>query len=214
MKHEFCAEWDDVMIRPLHRYDIESLRKWRNKEDENKYLRNVGPISNEDQLRWFGNYLNQNGILFFVIDYKKTKTVGSFALYNVRGSECEIGKLVIGEQEARGHHVAQKAFLMAMGIADIYIGINKFLLSVHEDNIPAKIIYERLGFEKYGLHPFEKGGFEEEMQVTADRLRNSEGADMIIFYKENDVMTRNWGGCGRLSSVEGVTFKRDLLEVA
>ncbi len=33
MKHDYCAELDDVLIRPLHRYDIDNLREWRNNSE-------------------------------------------------------------------------------------------------------------------------------------------------------------------------------------
>lgn len=187
MRHEYCAEWEDVLIRPLHRYDIEYLRKWRNRSDINKYLRNLGKISEEAQAKWFSEYLEDKDILFFVIDYDRLRTVGSLALYNISQYECEIGKLMIGEADARGHQVSYKAFLMAMGIANIYLKINEFKLTVHEDNVIAKHIYERLGFQKVGTRSFEKGGFEDEMVADVYRIREHKGIKKIGFFKENDM---------------------------
>lgn len=192
MIHDFCAQFDDILIRPLHRYDIDYLRQWRNNKELSKYLRDVGTVDEEAQQRWYDRYLRDTDTFFFAVDYKRKRTVGALALYNFEQSRCEIGKFVIGESETKGHKVGQCAFLMAMGIAHIFMGVQNFHLSVHEENAPARHVYERLGFYVIGSHDFEKGGKELEMMVEASQLKKLEASEKIRFFKENDTNITEW----------------------
>ena len=65
MIHFYCAELDRVLIRPLHMYDIEYLREWRNRDDLSTYLSKRDTISKEAQEKWYGDYLNNEDIIFF-----------------------------------------------------------------------------------------------------------------------------------------------------
>lgn len=193
MIHNYCAQLGDILIRPLHLYDIENLREWRNNETLSKYLRNVGNIDEEAQRKWYERYLTDNNIVFFAVSYKR-RTVGALALYNfeIEKKKCEIGKIVIGEKETRGHHVAEMAFFMAMGIGNACMKIDHFHLSVHEDNLPAKRVYEKLGFEKTGAHPFERGGEEWEMAVDSARVRANSAATQVFLFDENGSTIQKW----------------------
>ena len=183
MIHEYCAEWDDILIRPLHRYDLEYLREWRNTDDNNKYLRNIGFITKEMQLEWFKYYLLDKNSAFFVIDYKRKRTVGSLAIYDIDSEKCQIGKLLIGDKDARGHRISEKAFLMAMKIGYEYLNINEYSLTVHEDNIPARRVYEEIGFSKTGTRSFEKGGNEIEMSALYTGLDIQKLKDIQLYYE-------------------------------
>ena len=115
-------------------------------EDNNKFLRNIGLITRDNQLNWFRHYLLDSKTVFFAIDYNRKRTVGSLALYDINSEKCQIGKLLIGDKDARGHQVSEKAFLMAMKIGYDFLEINDYLLNVHEDNVPARRVYEKIGF--------------------------------------------------------------------
>ena len=187
MKHEYCAEFGDILLRPLHRYDIEYLRSWRNRDDLSRFLSKVGTITQYMQQEWFNSYIRSKDVIFFAIDYKRKGTVGTVALYEIQGNVCQIGKMIIGEDKARGHDLGRLSFLMAMSVGINYLGIEEFALSVHEDNRTAFAIYERIGFEKTGSHNFEGGGSESEMKIGKEEAirKNPEIMD-IKLYGENE----------------------------
>ena len=194
MKHDFCAELDDILIRPLHRYDIEYLREWRNDSEIGRFLRPIEHITEQMQEDWFGSYLEEPDVYYFAIDFKKKRTVGSLALYDFDDNRCQIGRVMIGDSDAHGHGVARCAFLMAMGIANTYLDINEFYLSVHEDNLAARKIYDKLGFHVTDKHPFVNGGSEYEMILDALKARSHDDAIRILFYMEDLAKKRRWKG--------------------
>lgn len=186
MKHEYCAELGDVLLRPLHRYDIEYLRLWRNREDLSRYLSKAGNITETMQQEWFDKYIRNVDVIFFAVDYGRKRTVGTVALYEIDGKECQIGKIIIGEDTARGHNLGRLSFLMAMSIGIKYLGIEEFNLSVHEFNKIAYTVYSGIGFEKCGRHSFEGGGIEFEMKIGREKVieKNPE-MKKVKLYKEN-----------------------------
>ncbi|MBR5994351.1 MAG: GNAT family N-acetyltransferase [Lachnospiraceae bacterium] len=192
MIHNYCAELKEVLIRPLHRYDIEYLRKWRNNGELSRYLRNIGKVDKDAQIRWYEGYLKDSNTIFFAIDFDRKKTVGSLAIYNFNQQECEIGKIVIGDNEIKDRKVAERAFLMAMGVANHFLGIDCFKLSVHEDNKVARHIYTKLGFEKIGEHPFPNGGKELEMVADIEYVKGQFDVGEIVFFEDNSAITQNW----------------------
>ena len=182
-------------MRPLHRYDIEYLRLWRNRIDINRYLSKIGNITEKMQQEWFDEYIQNRDVIFWAIDYERMRTVGTVAIYEIHDKECQIGKIVIGEDTARGHNLSRLSFLMAMSIGIKYIGIEEFNLSVHENNRVAYTVYSKIGFEKCGSHCFEGGGREFEMKIEKESVihKNPETAK-IKLYRENEIETHNVRG--------------------
>ena len=60
--------------------------------------------------------------------------------------------------------------------------INKFLLNVHEDNVAARTIYQKVGFKIVGQHPFIKGGDELEMELSKDLFKHRNPSVKDIMY--------------------------------
>ena len=52
MKSYYYAEYQNVIIRPLEKQDIEQLRIWRNDTKQIRFLRNIGYITREMQEKW------------------------------------------------------------------------------------------------------------------------------------------------------------------
>ena len=174
------------MLRPLHRYDIEYLRQWRNDPCTNKFLSKVSPITKEMQEQWYEDYI-QNQDIFFVIDYKRMRSVGTIALYEFEEDNCCIGKIVIGEKSLRGKSIGYFSCLMAMCIGIREFDLKKFKLSVHEQNNAALKLYDRLGFKKVGEHPFYDLGYEYDMELSTEDILSLDIKDIVLF-KENERM--------------------------
>lgn len=190
MKHAYCAEYRDILIRPLHSYDIELLRKWRNDEKISFYLREVPYITPEKQYEWYIRYLdNPNSLFFVTIDRQRNTVIGSVALYDFRDNKCTIGKIVIGDKLAQGKGAGHSSLVLALTIAMKKLEVDTVTLSVHEDNIPARSIYEKVGFREVGKHVFVKGGHETEMEITKKEFlfKNKEVKNVRIYKEKTTV---------------------------
>ena len=172
MHHNFYAENNNCIIAPLEEKDIEQLRQWRNDKELSKFLRPITYITPEMEKRWFDEYLEDNDTCFFVIiDKGLDRVIGSVALYNINGQNCEIGKVVIGDNSAHGKGMGYNSFLLAMCVGIQELGIKNFRLDVHVENIPALSIYVKAGFEICGSHDFISGGKELEMRLGINRFK-------------------------------------------
>ena len=191
MKHGYCAENEDILIRPLAKEDLEYLREWRNDEKLSTYLRSIPYITEEAQIKWFDKYLKDKNTLFFtIVDKGRETTVGSAALYNFDTDSCEVGKIVIGDPSSHGKGIGYKSLLLAITAAIRKLEMRSFRLDVHEDNIPARNIYDKVGFRVIGKHAFEKGGYELEMEISSECFfEQNPIAETIKVFMEED-MTR------------------------
>ena len=172
MRHNFYAENNNCIITSLKEQDIEYLRRWRNDEELSKFLHPISYITPEMQKKWFDEYLNDQTTFFFVIiDKEEDKVIGSIALYNICGEDCEIGKIVIGENSAHGKGMGYNSFLLTMCVGIRELGIKHFKLDVNTENIAALSIYIKAEFEICGSHDFINGGKELEMKIDVDRFK-------------------------------------------
>ena len=190
MEHFVTVKLENISIRPLEKQDIELLRQWRNDEKISTYLAPIPHISVEMQKNWFDRYLSDRDNLTFVIEENQflKRVVGSLSIYGFREHEAEIGKIVIGDAEAHGKQVGYRALLLALSYGYKFLRINKFLLNVHEDNVAARTIYQKVGFKIVGQHPFIKGGDELEMELPKDLFehKNSSVKDIMYYNVEEN----------------------------
>ncbi len=175
MKHSFSAIYDNVRIRPLDINDIESLRIWRNDKSKTKFLRKIGTITPEMQKAWYENYLEDRVQIIFAIDEIKdlNRMVGSLAIYDMKEDSAEIGKIQIGDIEANGRGIGRKSLVMAMKIGFDILNLNKFVASVHQENISARTNDLKIGFRIVGQHNSEVGGIEDEIEITRGDLASA-----------------------------------------
>lgn len=197
MDHRYCAENSDILLRPIKEKDIEYLRIWRNDATLSTYLSKIPFITPEMQIKWYKHYLKDHNTFFFsVVDKGRCVVIGSVALYGFKDSSCEVGRIIIGDSTSRGKGIGYSSLLLAIGIGIEKFQINEFRLNVHENNIAAKKIYEKAGFQTYGRHHFSEGGFELEMLIQSDEfyLKNPEAKLNKIFME--DEMKKNIRGGG------------------
>lgn len=172
MKHNYYANYKNVRLRPLAWDDIEQLRIWRNDSSKTQYLRKLKMITPEMQAKWYENYLdNQDEVIFAIVETEElNRIVGSVALYNFNGSEAEVGKIQIGDEEAHGKGFGKVSLVMAMLIGFRKLGLSKIVGAVHRDNIAAHKNDMQIGFQIVGNHPASMGGIEDEIEMSEARL--------------------------------------------
>ena len=174
MKHAYQAAYGGMRLRPLEAGDIEQLRIWRNDPKQTRYLRALPEITPEMQRQWYGRYLETPGDYCFAIEETETlhRMVGSVSLYDVQGSCAEVGRIQIGDPAAHHRRLADKAMVLAMAIGAHRLGIRQFCATVHQDNLAARTVYDRIGFATVGTAPSPSvsGGMENVIELTAERL--------------------------------------------
>jgi len=182
LKHNYSAECRGILIRPLSERNIEQIRSWRNNKEISKYLTPIETISREQQKKWFSRYLEDENVMFFEIyNCEIESIIGTVALYNFDSSQCEIGKIIVGDERERGKGVGYQVFLMAMYIGMSKLGIKKFILSVCEENKAALKTYLKIGFKEIGRQPFQTGGTEIKMMFLSDGLfKNNETKEIRL----------------------------------
>lgn len=172
MKHIYCASYKNCLIRPVHHDDIEFYRLWRNNQMLSRYLTPVGEITKEMQENWFINNQEDPDIVTFSVEetVNLNRMVGSASLYEFVGDQAEVGKTIIGDDEARGKSLGFYSELMAVYIGFERLGLKKIVARIHEDNVASLKRAKRLGYTITGKHPFEGGGYELELMSTKEQF--------------------------------------------
>ncbi|MBE5852720.1 MAG: GNAT family N-acetyltransferase [Lachnospiraceae bacterium] len=191
MNHRYCALCEDILIRPLKVEDIELIRMWRNDKSLSKYLKPIAEITPEQQLLWYRKYEEDKNIIFFTIVHTKEKRcIGTVALYNFDGDNCELGKIVIGDNSMQGKGVGYRSALMAMCIGFTYFEIDSYRLQVFLENDTAYSLYLKSGFKEVKRYKVEMGQeilTNLEMQISIDQFnRTNEMVNEVYMYLEGD----------------------------
>jgi len=172
MIHNITVEYKHVRIRPLREEDLESLRKWRNTSELNEFLRKIGNITSDMQKKWWEQDCRDDSVATFAIEEIKelNRLVGSVSVYSINGEVAEVGKIVVGDPEAKEKKIGYYGLLMAMFAGYEKLGISEFRGEVHEENKPAYINDMRAGFIVTGKHWYSEGGYELEMILPRDHF--------------------------------------------
>ena len=172
MIHSITVSYQNVLIRQPDINDLERLRIWRNDPANSLFLTKIQFVTEEMQMQWFKEYLNDNDHFMFVIEETKElcRMVGSVSLYDFRQDSCECGKIMVGDLGARGKGIGRLGITLAL-----YVGFNFFKLSAimalaHEDNTPSLITLQRAGLAISGEHPHPtiQGKMEKELLATKE----------------------------------------------
>jgi diamine N-acetyltransferase len=145
-------EKDNLRLRLLERVDLPMTLNWRNQEHIRKWFIHSDPISWEKHQNWFEKYREDENDYIFIIEEKSVfnKSIGQISLYNIDRSNNrgELGRLMIGEEEACGKGLAKKATRLLVEIAFNHFQLKELYLHVFKNNCPAIHIYEQCGFKK------------------------------------------------------------------
>ena len=148
MEHNYHIDYENVLLRPLGKDDIENLRVWRNDPRNTIYLRKIPYITVDMQMDWYNCYLKNKDELGFAIIEKNVlnRMVGSLSLHEFNGDTCFLGKILIGDVEAHGKKVGLNATKAALKIAFEKLRIKTVKLHVYSDNFVALNVYKKAGF--------------------------------------------------------------------
>ena len=181
MEHKFEGSYKNIKLVPLKHENLELLREWRNDVNDSKFLRHIGHITKEMQEKWYKDYLtDKDSYVFAIYEMEKlNRLIGSVSLYNFRGDIAEIGKIQIGDKEARGIGAGKITLVIACKIGFELMNLKIIDGHVHKDNIAAyksdmavgfKVIKESLTAEDYIQMTYEDlkkaNSYVDEVEVT------------------------------------------------
>jgi diamine N-acetyltransferase len=143
-----------IRLRLLKYEDLPLTLKWRNTEDIRRQFINNDIIIEERHLKWWEEYRVKNNDFIFMIEEAErlNRCVGQVSLYhiNLEGRVAEYGRLMIGDNEARGKGLARRATDLILTWAFDMLGIERIYLEVFKDNTSALNLYLQCGFVSFG----------------------------------------------------------------
>ncbi len=148
MKHKIFKEYKNIRIRPLCLDDLEFLREWRNDSKNTRYLSKIPYITSEMQNKWFQKSLIEPNEYAFAIDEidELRRIVGSLSLYNITNTNAEVGKILIGDNEAHGKKIGLNSLNALLSICFNQLSLESVYLHVYKENKVAVTVYKQVGF--------------------------------------------------------------------
>lgn len=154
MNHNYLLNDFGVLLRQVSEKDLNNLCKWRNKNEIKKGFLDQNDLTIEKQSIWYESYLNNDNDIMFIIEYNNIP-VGSVALYNINNNTAEFGRIMIGEDIAKGKGVAQSATRLICKFGFDILKLEDIYLKVFTNNDVAIRVYEKVGFIKDHIESIE-----------------------------------------------------------
>ena len=143
-----------VRLRLLEEPDLPLTLAWRNQDHIRRWFFHSAVITPEQHRAWWERYKDRDDDFVFVIEEIETlkRPVGQVSLYNINwvSGRAEFGRLMIGDEGARGKGVARLATERLVGEALGPWGLSEVRLEVLADNGSALAIYTACGFSETG----------------------------------------------------------------
>lgn len=172
---------DRLLLRPLASTDLRRCVKWFSDPRVIRFLGRNSPVTLAEEERWFQDYERRSDEQIFAIEVDG-QHVGNLGLHKVDRvhRKAEVG-IVIGEPTFWSHGYGTEAMRVALRYGFDVLGLNKISLDVLEYNDRAIRTYERLGFQREGLHRedvYKDGRFVNvlRMSILARELTGKPGA--------------------------------------
>lgn len=143
-----------VRLRLLEEADLPATLAWRNQDDVRHWFFSSDIITPAQHRAWFEQYRDRDDDFVFVIEETQTlnRAVGQVSLYHIdrAAGRAEFGRLMIGDEGARGLGLATLATARLVDEALTVWGLREVYLECVRDNMRAIGLYTRCGFETVG----------------------------------------------------------------
>src|SRR5438876_2756389 len=143
---------DRLRLRPLAATDLRRCVKWFSDLQIIHFLGRDAPVTLAEEERWFRDYERRTDEQIFAIEVEG-QHVGNLGLHKIDRvhRKSEVG-IVIGEPSFWSHGYGTEAMRVVLRYGFDVLGLNKISLDVLEYNTRALRTYERLGFQREGVH--------------------------------------------------------------
>ncbi len=137
-----------IVLEPLERETIETVRKWRNQTEINQFMEFQDEISKADQLRWFEKVQNENSEYYII--KKGDCEIGLIHLHNLDfSSKSGEAGLFIGNNKYNGTGITLGASLALLDHAFEDLKLETILAKVKNSNLNAIKYNQLLGFVEF-----------------------------------------------------------------
>ncbi|MFS0777067.1 GNAT family protein [Neobacillus sp. 3P2-tot-E-2] len=147
-----------VELRYFERSDFKQLIDWI---DSPAFLLQWGgpgfdyPLNDSKLEKYIenSNYKNAEDLVYKVVDNKTGETIGHISLGKIdrKNKSARIGKVLVGDRNARGKGIGQQMIKEILKIAFDELHLHRVSLGVFDFNVSAIACYEKAGFIKEGL---------------------------------------------------------------
>ena len=162
MRHNFNGSFEDIVLKPIEKENIEDLRILRNRDENRICFIYQKKISEEEQENWYEKYLEKENDIMFSAFMKDDQTtpVGYVALYDINkdSKKCEFGRIIVDKNRILKKGIGYQITKCLCEIGFQKLGVDMIYLEVFSDNIPALKTYEKAGFVE--KNKYEKDGKE------------------------------------------------------
>jgi len=145
---------EGARLRLLEERDLALTRAWRNQDQIRRWFLMSNPITSEQHQEWFRLYKDRDDDFVFVIEETEVlrRPVGQVSLYQVDWllGRAEFGRLMIGEEKARGLGLARRVTTLLIDHAFGPMGLRELYLECLNDNHRALAVYADCGFNVVG----------------------------------------------------------------
>ena len=139
----------EVTLRKFDIDDIPNKLKWINDNENNEYLHYNIPLNIEDTTNWYNSNINNENRHDMIIQCDGVP-VGVIGIINISKKKGEY-YITLGEKEYKRKGVSYEATKQILDYAFDELGLEKVWLCVDDLNLPAKKLYEKIGFKQEGL---------------------------------------------------------------
>ncbi|MBR6771633.1 MAG: GNAT family N-acetyltransferase [Lachnospiraceae bacterium] len=146
-------EGEKVFLRPMEEQDTGNIVRWRNSSRVRCCFIYREDFTPESHQKWTDTMIHTGRAIQFILCEKESRRpVGSVYFRDIddKKQEAEYG-IFIGEESAAGRGYGSEAARLAVEYAFKQLGLEKVVLRVFTDNIPAIKSYEKAGFVKEGI---------------------------------------------------------------
>lgn len=143
---------DRVLLRPLASGDLRRCVKWFSDPQVVRFLGRSTPVTLAEEERWFREYRRRSDEQIFAIEVD-SHHIGNLGLHKVDRvhRKAELG-IVIGEPAYWSRGYGSDAVRAGLRYGFGSLGLNKISLDVIEYNERGIRSYEKVGFQREGVH--------------------------------------------------------------
>lgn len=141
---------ETVRLRLLAEADLTLTLAWRNKPEIRRWFFNPAELTWEQHRVWFESYSTRDDDFIFMIeDVQSAQPVGQVSLYHIdwQTRRGEYGRLMIGDDKARGKGYAKAATRLVCQLGFEALDLVEIYLEVYEQNAAARAVYAACGFQ-------------------------------------------------------------------
>lgn len=158
----------DIGIRKFQEKDIPYKVKWINDEQNNTFLHYELPLREDKTLIWFNAVQDREDRADYTI-IVNSQPVGLIGLLNIdkKNRKAEY-YITLGESDFKGKGIAKKSSDLLIRECYQKYNLNKIYLYTETENIPAQLLFNRIGFIKEGV-------------LKEDLIQNDKKIDRYIY---------------------------------